>query len=122
MMMRKWLMVPVIIALLLVGNTAMAKGGQGNHATSTSTSSTISLDAQVAVCSEIPSGLLNAITKVKNPKAKASIQKNIDKHILKCEDDNDDQEWTDEQRVAADKAALKIVFSDNDSATSVTGP
>lgn len=111
--MRKWIAVPSIIALLLVGNTAMAKSGVGDHNTN-------SLEVQVEVCGKIPPGLLNALKNAKNPKAKSSIQKNIDKHAQKCV--NDENEWTDEQIVLADKAALQIGFSGSDSAKSVTGP
>ncbi|MEX2416615.1 MAG: immunoglobulin-like domain-containing protein [Paenibacillaceae bacterium] len=112
--MRKWIAVPLIIALLLFGNTAMAKSGEGTN------DDVNSLDIQTEGCGKIPPGLLNALKKVKNPKARASIQKNIDKHKQKCEDD--EKEWTDQQLVSADKAALKIGFSGSDSAQSVTGP
>ncbi len=112
--MRKWIAVPSIIALLFVGNTAMAKGVEVKM------SNTSSLEVQEEVCGKVPPGLLNALNKVKNPKAKASIQKNIDKHKLKCKDV--EKEWTDEQIVAAVKAALQIGFSGNDTAQSVTGP
>lgn len=111
--MKKWIAVPLVVALLLFGNTAMAaKGGKGNV-------SSQSLVVQVEGC-KIPPGLLNALGKVKNPKAKASIQKNIDKHKQKCLDE--EVELTDEQAVAADKAALQIGFTGSDSAQSVTGP
>jgi hypothetical protein len=109
--MRKWITVPLIIALLLFSNTAMAKSGKGHH-------NMPSHDDEV--CGEIPPGLWNALEHVKNPKARASIERNIHKHEQKCEDD-DDQEWTDQQRVSADKAALQIGFNGTDSAQSVTG-
>ncbi len=112
--MRKWIVVPSIVALLFAGNTAMAKKVDVNQ------SSTNSLEVQAEVCGKIPPGLLNALKKVKNPKAKASIQKNVDKHMLKCEDA--EHAKTDEQIVSAVKAALQVKYSGTDSAQSVTSP
>jgi hypothetical protein len=120
MKMKKWIAIPLVIALLSFGGTAMADDDHGKQNKNSD-------DEKVEVC-KIPSGLANALKKEKNSKAKAAIEKNIEKYKQKCKDDEnkkDDKDknvWTDSQRVSADKAALKIGFGSNDSAQSVTGP
>jgi hypothetical protein len=112
--MKKWIAIPLVIALLSFGSTTMAKGDDGEHNKN-------SHDEKMEDC-KIPAGLTNALKKEKNPKAKAAIEKNIEKHKQDCKEDSDNNVWTDSQRVSADKAALQIGFSSNDSAQSVTGP
>jgi hypothetical protein len=122
MIMKKWIAIPLVIALLSFGSTAMAKGDHENQNKNSD-------DEKVEIC-KIPSGLANALKKEKNSKAKAAIEKNIEKQKQKCDDDgnkddnkNDDMNaWTDSQKVLADKAALQIGFGSSDSAQSVTGP
>ncbi|MEX2459876.1 MAG: immunoglobulin-like domain-containing protein [Paenibacillaceae bacterium] len=119
--MKKWIAIPLVIALLSFGSTTMAKSEHGKQNKN-------SHDADVENCGKIPPGLINALKKEKNSKAKAAIEKNIEKHKQKCKKDENennnenDNVWTDLQRVLADKAALQIGFGSNDSAQSVTGP
>ncbi|MBW5446069.1 hypothetical protein GE107_08340 [Cohnella sp. CFH 77786] len=61
-------------------------------------------------------GLENALDHVKNPKAREAIKRAIERQKQKREE----QATTDEQIVAADKAALAIGFSGTDTAAAVT--
>ena len=95
--MKKWLSLIIIGSLFLFSSTAMAHGGKGKgHEESHGKS--------MKECKEIQ-GLLKALEKVKNPKAKAAIQANIEKMQKKCKKENggEDQVLTDAQRVSADK-------------------
>jgi hypothetical protein len=113
--MKKWLAIPFVIALVSFGSTTMADSGHGKQ-------NRDSYEKKDEDCRESPAGLLNALKNVKNPKANAAIQKNIEKHKQKCKKDRDPMEWSDSQRAAADKASLQIGFGSNDSAQMVTGP
>ncbi|XEC96289.1 immunoglobulin-like domain-containing protein [Paenibacillus tarimensis] len=110
--MKKWVAAVAVVSLLTTGGTTvMAKGNGGKQK---------SEDKAIEACAKVPPGLLNALGKVKNPKARASIEKNIEKYKEKCDKEKEEQALTDAQRVERDKAALKIEFTGNDSATRVT--
>jgi hypothetical protein len=111
--MKKWLAIPVVVALMSFGSSALANNDHGKNDKDSN-------KVKVEECSKIPAGLINALKKEKNTKAHAAIQKNIEKHKQKCKEDV--KVWTDAQKVSADKGALQIGFSSNDSAQSVTGP
>lgn len=64
--------------------------------------------------SERKTGLENALDHVKNPKAREAIKRALERQKLEGE------AKTDQQAVAADKAALKVGFAEGDSAVSVT--
>ncbi|QGQ93567.1 hypothetical protein EHS13_00835 [Paenibacillus psychroresistens] len=112
--MKKWLAIPLVIALLTFGSTAMAKDDHGKQDRN-------SHDLKVKDCKVLAS-LANALKKEKNLKAKAAIEKNIEKYKQKCKKDDNNKGMTDLQKVLADKAALQIGFGSNDSAQRVTGP
>jgi hypothetical protein len=114
MKMKKWIAIPLVIALMSFGSVTMANGDHGEQNKN-------SHDEKTEDC-KIPAGLENALNKEKNRKANASIEKNIEKHKQECNEDGNNHVWTDAQRVSADKAALQIGFGSNDSAQSVTGP
>ncbi|TJY40832.1 hypothetical protein E5161_16975 [Cohnella pontilimi] len=65
-------------------------------------------------------GLENALDHVKNEKAREAIKRAMERQKQKREDKDEDRVKTDVQIVAADKAALKIGFSGNDTISSVT--
>lgn len=112
--MKKWLSLIVIGSLLLFSSTAMASGDKEKHKEK---------DHEKNVKECVPPGLLKALDKVKNEKAKAAIKATIEKHQEKCKEDNDEenQGLTDVQRVSGDKAALQIRFADGNRADWVTG-
>lgn len=97
-----------VLALSLVGaNTAMAKSEKSdNH-------------KFVSVSAKKKTGLENALEHVKNPKARAAIKRAMERKKLK-EEENQPIVKSDEQIVAADKAALKIGFSGSDTISNVT--
>jgi hypothetical protein len=73
-------------------------------------------------CFFVPPGLQKALENgKKNGKARAAIQKNIEKHKNKSKCNNE-SEFTDSERVILDQASLQIGFRNNDTAQSVTGP
>ena len=112
--MKKWLSLIIIGSLLVFSSTAMAHGKGKGHEEKHGKS--------MKECKEI-TGLLKALEKVKNPKAKAAIQANINKLQEKCEKENDggNQVLTDAQRVSADQAALKIGFAGGNRTDWITG-
>jgi uncharacterized membrane protein len=114
--MKKWLSLIVIGSLFLFSSTAMAHGDKGKHEAK-------GQGKNVKECLEIPPGLLKALEKGKNEKAKAAIKANIEKYKEKCKEDKDEenQGLTDVQRVSGDKAALQIHFADGNRADWVTG-
>lgn len=113
--MKKWLSLIIIGSLFLFSSTAMAHGGKGKGHEE-------SHEKSMKECKEIK-GLLKALEKVKNPKAKAAIQANIEKMQKKCKKENDGegQVLTDAQRVSADQTALKIGFASGNRTDWITG-
>jgi hypothetical protein len=106
----------VIISLLVISlvtmNTAMASPAKND-------------DHKSKSVNEVKkTGLENALDHVKNQKAKDAIQRAIDKKKEKEKKDKKDKKdskvKTDEQIVAADKAALEIGFGGSDTKSSVT--
>lgn len=96
-----------VLALSLVGaNTAMAKSEKSDN------------PKIVSVSVNKKTGLENALDHVKNPKARAAIERAMEKK--KDKKDKVDTVKTNQQIVAADKAALTIGFSGSDKITSVT--
>lgn len=97
-----------LMALSLVAaNTAMAKSEKSeNH-------------KHVPASIEKKTGLENALDHVKNPKARAAIKRAMEKQKNKREEQQPSVK-TDEQIVAADKAALTIGFGGSDTLGSVT--
>jgi hypothetical protein len=101
--MKKWIAIPLIIALLSFGSTAMAKSDHGEQNRN-------SMDEK------------DEDNNKNVPEAKEEIEKPIIKHNKKYKEDGNKNVSTDSQRVLADKAALQIGFGSIDSAQSVTGP
>lgn len=117
--MKKWITVLTALALLLSsGTAAMAHGNGGKHK---------GYDVHAKMCKGFPPGLLKQLEKAKDKKNKQQIEaikKALDAYKKQCGDKDgrdDDGKLTDAQRVALDKAALRIGYSGSDLAGSVTG-
>jgi hypothetical protein len=94
MKMKKWIAIPLVIALLSFGSTALAKN---DHEKQNGNSHEMKDEDEDQDCGK-------------------------KKQKQKCNDDENENVWTDSQRVLADKAALQIGLGSNDSIQSVTGP